>query len=110
MLMIPVFTAYNTSSEEDLKRNFTMIGISFTLGGQNWGTGDFWGQWASKVTEQVEWTEESRRQKLGETVMRINQLLIDAKVSHIAELKDVPIEVTFDNQRLLSWRVLTEVL
>lgn len=87
-----------------------MIGITFTLGGEAWGVGDFWGQWATKITEGTQWTEESRTTKLGETVMRILQLLQDAKVSKVDDLMNIPVEVSFEGNTLKSWRILTEVI
>lgn len=87
------------------------IGISFSLGNDSWGVSDFWGAWSIERSEHTKWTEESRIESLGKMVMRINQLLKDAKVESIDKLKDIPIECTFvDFNRLHSWRILTEVL
>ena len=87
-----------------------MIGISFTLSGKGWGVGDFWGEWAIDRSEHAKWTEQSRIEALGNTVMRINKLLTDAKAQNVAQLVGKPIEATFDGQILKSWRILTEVL
>ena len=40
----------------------------------------------------------------------IIQLMKDANVSNLQELKNKPIEVTFENNLLKEWRILTEVL
>jgi hypothetical protein len=81
-----------------------MIGISFTLSGEGWGVGDFWGAWSIKRSE------EDRIRGLGEMVMRVNDLLQQAKVSTVDRLKGIPVEVSFEGNLLKSWRVLTEVL
>jgi hypothetical protein len=89
-----------------------MIGITFDLGSDTgcWGVGDFWGEWAIKRSDCAEWKEEDRIRWLGTMVMRINSLLSDAKVTSIDGLTNIPIEVTFENNVLKSWRVLVEVI
>jgi len=87
-----------------------MIGVSFSLGGKSWGTQDFWGDWSLERSERAKWSEEDRIKKLGEVVMKINKTLKDANKSSVDDLIDVPIEVTFINNTLNSWRILTEVL
>lgn len=88
-----------------------MIGISFDLGSETgWGVGDFWGAWAIEHYSACKWTPEDRLRQVGETVMRINALLSDAKVHDIADLKDKPVEVIIEGNTLKSWRILTEVI
>lgn len=87
-----------------------MIGISFTLGNDGWGIGDFWGDWAMDPSDTAEWTIESRNKRLGEIVMRIEKLLKDAKVQTIHQLKDTPVEVILSGNSLKAWRVLKEVV
>ena len=87
-----------------------MIGISFTLGGEGWGVCDFWGDWSIKRSEGAKWSEDDRIKLLGAMVMRLNTLLQQAKVSEVNELVGIPVEVTFENNTLSSWRVLKEVL
>lgn len=41
---------------------------------------------------------------------RIHKVLQDAKVSHVSKLVGKPIEVTVDQNSLVDWRILTEVL
>jgi len=86
------------------------IGVSFTLGGKAWGVNDFWGTFSDERPEFALWTEENRIKTLGETVMRLNKLLKDAKKRNIVELLNTPIEATFEGNLLKSWRVLTEVI
>lgn len=87
-----------------------MIGISFSLGGDGWGVGDFWGEWATEITESTQWTEKDRIEGLGATTMRILKLLENANKTSIDQLEGVPIEVTFDGNSLKKWRILTEVV
>jgi len=87
-----------------------MIGISFNLESDGWGVQDFWGTWAMERSDHHEWTQDSRRNHLGDMVMKINSLLEDAKKTNISDLKDVPVEVLFNGNSLTSWRILTEVL
>lgn len=86
------------------------IGVTFTLGGDSWGVGDFWGAWAIERSDRAKWTEADRITQLGEMVMRLNSLLANAKVSTVDALQGIPVEVTFDGMALESWRVLKEVL
>lgn len=89
-----------------------MIGISFDLGGDGWGVGDFWGSWGHDIEAGTnsKWTPQERLNHLGETCLRISKLLSDAKEVRVEGLKDVPVEVTFNGMELQSWRVLKEVL
>ena len=90
-----------------------MFGISFTLGGDSWGVGDFKGYWRPEqidVTEYTQWTEKDRSKVFDETMRYISKLLHDAKKRFVSELKGVPVEVEFEGNALKSWRILTEVL
>lgn len=87
-----------------------MLGCSFALGGKGWGVQTHDGMWGTKRTKDCEWTEESRLKQLGETVMRLGDILSAAKKKDIADLIGVPIEAIFDGNKLVSWRILSEVL
>jgi len=96
-----------------------MFGISFTLGSEKdgWGVGDFWGFWGANIehSDNCKWTKEERVKFHGDNTMRISKLMIDAKVDDVADLKGVPIEITFEGpnhwgSKLKEWRILTEVL
>lgn len=86
------------------------LGFSFSLGSDGWVTGDFWGYWACDPGQGTQWTDAHRRLELGNTAMRVKDLLAAAKVQHLHQLVGVPVEVTFDGLKLSSWRILTEVL
>ena len=86
-----------------------MFGITFDLGGESWGIGDFWGYWADRSSH-AEWTVQDQEIALGKMALRICTLLKDAKKDDISKLVGVPVEVTLDNGSRQSWRVLTEVV
>ena len=91
-------------------RDDMFLGITFELGGEGWGIGDNWSYNRSEWSEHCKWTEADRILALGEIFMKINDLLIKAKVNNVEELKDIPVEVTTEGGRLKSWRILEEVL
>ncbi len=87
-----------------------MIGIAFSLGGKSWGVSDFWGYWSSPPPEGAEWNLADQERELGRVTLRIAQLLRDADVDDVSKLAGVPVEVSFDDNKLVGWRVLTEVV
>ena len=89
-----------------------MMGISFDLShGGLLSVSDFWGTWGLEIDSKgTKWTEADRDAKFAETMRKINQLLIDAKVDNVNQLKGKPIEATCDGMSMVSWRILTEVL
>jgi hypothetical protein len=86
------------------------IGVTFDLGSDGWGVGDFWGAWAIERSSNAKWTEASRIDDLGRMVMRVNSLLDAAKATSLDELIGKPIECTFEQMSLKSWRILTEAI
>lgn len=86
-----------------------MFGVTFTLSGKGWGVGDFWGTWSWR-SESAQWSEADQIRLYGEMVARVNKLMKAAKVNRFEELKDVPVEVTFEGNTISSWRILVEVL
>lgn len=89
-----------------------MIGISVDLGSdtKHWGVGDFKGAWGMERKFEMNWTEEDRIKQLGELVIWFNDLLEKAKVETLNELIGKPVEVTFEDDQLTEWRILSEVL
>lgn len=86
------------------------IGISFVFENKEMEVEDFWGYWSIERIKGAEWTERNRIEHLGKMCMRIHKLLTEAKVLHIDNLKNIPVEMTIDGNMLKSWRILTEVL
>lgn len=89
------------------------LGINVTLSGGSWGVGSNKTAWDAnmiKHSEHCKWTEEERDKEYAEIMRYVSDLLAQAKVSSVDQLKGKPVEVTFDGQMLKSWRILTEVL
>ncbi len=86
-----------------------MLGVSFTLGSDGWGVNDFDGTWAHHH-KSCKWTPEDQVKHLGKMLLRLRDLMDAAKVKTVAELRGKPVEVTFDGNKLKSWRILTEAI
>ena len=89
------------------------LGIFFTLDFKGCGAMDSWSTWDAekiKVTEYTKWTEETRSADYADIMRKISKLLHEAKVESVEDLKGVPIEAEFKDLKLVSWRVLEEVL
>ena len=88
------------------------LGVSVTLGSDKdaWGVVDFKGFWGMKPSPNAKWSAEDQRGHLGDTFLWLGQLLNDAKKTKVEALTGVPVECTFENMTLKSWRVLTEVI
>ncbi len=85
------------------------FGISFSLGSDGDGCGDFWGYWAER-SDHAQWSLEDQQKALGKMNLRIIALLSDAKKSEVSKLAGTPIEITYENNALKAWRVLKEVV
>lgn len=90
-----------------------MLGISFTLSGEEWGTCtdmSWWDPNMIKCKKRSAWDEEDRDSHFAKIMRYISDLLRDAKVHSINELQGIPIEVTFEDHMLKDWRILKEIL
>lgn len=90
------------------------LGLTIVLGSEKaWVTQEFSGTWDSelyKPTEYTEWTEEDRDRTYSQTMRYLSKLLRDANVSSVEQLKNVPVEVKFKENKLYQWRILREVI
>lgn len=86
------------------------LGLSVSLEGEGGGTSDFSGFWADKPGKHAKWTVEDQIKYHGEVALMIVELLHQAKVDRVEKLVGKPVEITWDNHMLKSWRILTEVL
>ncbi len=86
-----------------------MFGASFSLGGSGWGVGDFNGTWA-EWSKHCKWTKADQAKHFADTTLFLRDLCKQANVKDVAKLKGVPVEVTFEDNALKSWRILKEVL
>lgn len=86
------------------------FGLSLTFTGDGWGCGTFLGHWADEPLDGAKWTDQSRKDYLGDLCLKIAEYCRLSKVKHVAQLAGIPVEVTFTDGKLESWRILTEVL
>lgn len=90
------------------------IGFMVELAGPAWSCtswDNYYDPIIVPINERMKWTEIDRTNAFSGIVRRVSVILSDAKVEFVSELKDVPIEATFDDNRTVSsWRILTEVL
>lgn len=89
------------------------IGISLTLSGEGFGTNfsmDAWDPEQIPCSENSKWSEEDRNKNMSDIMRYVAQLLAKAKVSDFNQLKNIPVEVVFEDRMLKSWRILEEVL
>ena len=85
-----------------------LLGLELTLSGRAWGVGT---SYMVNTSPDCKWDSDDARLQAYYSVMRdIGDLLKEAKKDNITQLVGVPIEATFDGNRLVNWRVLTEVL
>ena len=90
-----------------------MIGIHVSLEMDGTGVCDTRSAWDAnkiKCSERCEWTEEDRNRDYSEIIRYVSDLLEDAKVDYVDQLKGKPVEVIFEGNTLKSWRLLTEVI
>ena len=88
-----------------------MFGVSISLGGEAWECADFKGTWDLDISSSgASWTEDERNLSFAETTRWLSDLMRTAKVEDASKLKGVPIEATFEGNKLASWRILTEVI
>lgn len=86
------------------------FGVSVTLSGPGWGVQDFRGHWNREPDKNCKWTKEQQNQSFLDVLWDIRKWLAEAKVDSLDKLKGKPVEVTFENGSLQTWRILTEVL
>jgi hypothetical protein len=87
-----------------------MFGFGVTLTGDAWGVCDFIGWWWDGPSEHAKWSKSDQENRYLEAVNKLKDTLFKAKKSSVQDLKGVPVEAIFDQGKLQSWRVLTEVL
>jgi hypothetical protein len=90
--------------------NEGMIGLSITLSGKDWLCSDFIGFWYNERSPYAQWSEQDQTNEFARIVHKVSDLLKQANISNVDRLTGVPVEVTFSNNTLHSWRILTEVI
>jgi hypothetical protein len=89
------------------------FGLSLEFSADGWGVGTTISEgWSLdiKCDKHCKWTEADRDAGFAKTMRKVNQIMQDAKVCDVTQLKGIPVEITFDNNMLVDWRVLKEVL
>lgn len=89
------------------------IGLHVRLGNAVWSDCDSRSTWDAetiKWSNMCKWSESERESQYVNIMCYVSKLLKDAKVDSVDKLKDIPIEDTFDGNKLIDWRILTEVL
>ena len=88
------------------------FGVSIVLEGDGCGCGDFKGTWSLDIkrSKDTQWTEADRDKTFAETMRWLNDIMKQAKVKSLIELKNIPVEIIFVNNQLKEWRILSEVL
>lgn len=84
--------------------------VTLSLNGGGIGTSDFRGAFPPDDKHDEPSVADSKRAAIADSAKWLLSLLDAAKKRDINQLVGVPIEATFDQMRLQSWRVLTEVL
>ena len=93
--------------------NDAMLGLHLSFSGKSWGTctsDSTWDYEKIECSKYAKWTEENRTELMIKMLKNISKYLKEAKVNSIDKLKGIPVEVTFENNTIKSWRILTEVL
>ena len=62
------------------------------------------------ISSECRWEENERREAITRNIEFVNSILEDAKVSHISDLINKPVEVTIEKNTFKDFRILTEVL
>lgn len=86
------------------------LGLSLTFEGSGYGVRTFIGAIGWEWTKDCKWTESDRVEKLGISVLELGAILSKAKKTKVSQLLNIPVEVTFKDSVLESWRVLEEVI
>ena len=84
------------------------ITFSFDSSGVQWSE-SFWDANHIK-SDGCQWTEKDRDKRYAKIMRLISDLLHQAKVENVGQLKGVPVELTFDGNLLKKWRILEEVI
>jgi hypothetical protein len=87
-----------------------MFGLTISLGDDSSFVTDFRGTWAFSPSESTKWTLEDQTELWGVMCRWIVSLLQDSKKKNLLDLVGTPVEITLENNRLLSWRILKEVI
>ncbi len=100
-----------TSSE--IKIVDSRLGWYVEFKGAGFGVGwnlSFWDPTTVVPNEHTKWTESERQTKMINVWHRISEVLERAKTSNVGDLRGIPVEIDIENNLIVKWRVLEEVL
>lgn len=89
------------------------FGYQLVFEGEGWGVATpLYGHWSLDISidERTEWDQHDRLKGFGEAAMKLNEDLKASKKKHVGDLVGVPVEVTFKDNMMHDYRILTEVL
>ena len=90
-----------------------MFGLTVHIETKSGAAFCFSGYWANRPKD-AEWTKEFQNEKFLGVILKIKNLMLDAKLSDFKDLKGVPVEVVWDSGQnpptLESFRILKEVI
>ena len=94
--------------------NEGQTGLFISLGSSS-GVGTFtsnsvWDPIDIEPDENHKWTNKDRDKRIAEIFKRMSRLMHDAKVKKLDDLKNIPVEMTFEGNILKEWRILAEVI
>lgn len=83
--------------------------LAFSMPGSGVADG---GRYTVNISNQCGWDSEEEKQEAFQRILvdEVAQILKDAKVNHVSELIDKPVEIEFENNWFKGFRILTEVL
>jgi hypothetical protein len=69
------------------------------------------GRYTVNISPACKWdSQQTRLEAFMNSLERLNQILKDAKVNHVSQLKNKPVEITIIDHTFKDFRILTEVL
>lgn len=99
------FAEYGTFED----RPFLMgLQLGFSMNGCGVMSG---GQYTVNMSKECKWdSKEEREHTITKYVDNVYEILKQAKVNYVSQLKNIPVEITIENNTFKDFRILTEVL
>ena len=87
-----------------------LMGLQLVFTFQGCGIGDG-AKYTINMSKECKWdSKEEREQTITHYVDNLYELLNEAKVNYVSQLKNIPVEITIENNTFKDFRILTEVL
>ncbi|GAB1376836.1 hypothetical protein MASR1M48_16880 [Lactococcus petauri] len=85
-----------------------LMSLNITLSGSGWGCGTCL---SYNISDTCKWENKGQRGDFAyEFLTKVADILNKAKVDSVDQLKNKPIEASFNGMVLVDWRILEEVL